>query len=176
LAANPDEAGTIALGVAKIAICLGKVDQTGGQAAIPAGTIDVATITVSAGCTATITADALRGGIVGDAVVAGTIIGGDIGLSVCLGDLCSSNTLGGPDGQVDTGDLQKLVAELMAAGAPYSIPSPSAVDVMDICSSNTLGAPDGKVDTGDLQKLVAELMAAGSPYVIPGCLSPVVAP
>lgn len=108
VAADPAGAGTITLPASLIVICLGKVDQLGGQAAIPSGTIDVATITVSAGCTVTITEDGVRGGIVGDAVAAGTVAGGPITGGTtpeCKGDSNDS-------GAVDLADLSAMVVLL----------------------------------------------------------------
>jgi hypothetical protein len=92
-ASDPAGPGTVTLPLASISICLGKLDESGGQAALPSGTIDVATITTACG-EVTITDDELRGGIVGDAVVAGTTAGGTIACE----DGCFGNVTGASDG------------------------------------------------------------------------------
>ncbi|MCF7954948.1 MAG: hypothetical protein K9M75_04010 [Phycisphaerae bacterium] len=158
--ADPDAKGTIALGGTRISLCMGALDETGNQAAVPAGTIDVATITTACG-EVTITADALRGGIVGDAVVAGTIAGGPVcdGPTPCVGD-------GNGSGVVDTSDLGDMVALLSAN--PCDIDGwPGSCENYGYCEYKVTAVGnevfdmngDGMVDTSDLGDLVALLSA-----------------
>jgi hypothetical protein len=127
-------------------------------------------------CTGTIDINTLRGAVVNTDGVAMTtnlpinFTITTVGGCACLGDIASANSIGAPDGQVDTGDLQNLVGKLLAVGAPYIIsPIPAELVCMDIAGSNSLGDPDGQVDTGDLQNLVGYLLGVGAPY-IGGCM------
>lgn len=74
---DPDGPGLIGLPASRISLSMGIVDIGGGQAgASDGGTFDLVTLVLSGSADVTITLDALRGGIVGDNIVAGMIGGG----------------------------------------------------------------------------------------------------
>jgi len=155
--ADPDAKGTIALGGTKISLCMGALDETGNQLAVPAGTIDVATITVCG--EVTITADALRGGIVGDAVVEGTIAGGTVVCGgPCVGDVDGNN-------YIYTDDLAALVEYLTGFASEYYYcagEDPRFNSKMDVNG-------DGIIYTDDLSKMVEILTALVDSYYYADC-------
>ncbi|MBW8015535.1 MAG: hypothetical protein FVQ82_05050 [Planctomycetes bacterium] len=115
--ADPDAAGELALPAAKISLCMGILDA--GQGGAGAGTYVVGTITTGA-ATVAITADALRGGIVGDDLDAATIAGGPIGpggpACACWNHSCFTMGDANGDGFITSQDVQALLA---AWGQPY---------------------------------------------------------
>ena len=77
--ADPCDAGPIALPQSQISLCMGVLDEEGGQAgATDDGTYDVATIDLGEAGTVTITQDGLRGGIVGTDLGVIALAGGPI--------------------------------------------------------------------------------------------------
>ena len=98
-------------GATSFSICMGVLDEAGGQAAASEGTYDLLTLPLACDgtdpITVTIEEDTLRGGIVGDAIAEGTVAGGDVicGDGICIGDV-------NLNGMVNTVDLSALVTLL----------------------------------------------------------------
>ena len=167
--ANPDAAGIIALPAAKISLCMGVVDEGGGQGgAADDGTYDVATITLSGDCIVTITADALRGGIVGDAVVAGTVAGGPI---VCGGG-CDGDytgpTPGVPDGIVALNDVTFVIDYFLLNKHPFLgtiTPAMPAWDPKYDLTGPTPGVPDNVIALNDVTFLIDYFLLNKHPFL-----------
>jgi hypothetical protein len=161
-ASDPAGPGTVTLPAASISICLGKLDETGGQAALTSGTIDVATITTACG-EVTITADALRGGIVGDAVVAGTIAGGPVcdGPTLCVGDIVENGIIGIPDLQALVGLLGNsydlINPALPFLGSEYAVKPADADYPANAAVYNYDMSADGIIGISDLQQMTIDL-------------------
>jgi len=87
----------------------------------------------------------------------------------CPGDLAGTDGFSGPDGKVDTGDMAKLLSELITgggdAGNNYKVQSPSAELLLcgDLAGTDGFSAPDGQIDTGDMAKLLSHLITSGDP-------------
>lgn len=158
--ADPDAAGELALvaGISRISLCMGILDESGAQGGAAEGTYTIATITTGA-ATVTITADTLRGGIVGDALNTPVITDGDItdvDVPVCVGDVDGS-------AQIDTVDLSALVTLLVDN---KTIVSGSFGDIIkyEIASTDAAYALEadvdgsGQIDTVDLTALVTLLV------------------
>lgn len=139
--ADPAGAGEIALPASIISLCMGKVDELGGQTGAPDnGTYDVATIELSEGATVTITADTLRGGIVGDAIVAGTINDGVItcpGCETCMGDQSGDSAISLSDVTAIIG----LIKDYQATGYLVS-PVPEGYDCSDVSGDGAVSLTD----------------------------------
>jgi hypothetical protein len=90
-------------------------------------------------------------------------------LCACLGDLAGTDGFSAPDGKVDTGDMAKLLSELITgggtAGDNYKVQSPSAALLLcgDLAGTDGFSAPDSQIDTGDMAKLLSHLITNGDP-------------
>ena len=161
--ADPDAAGELALaaGVTKISLCMGILDESEAQGGAVAGTYTVATIATCGGVT--ITADTLRGGIVGDDLDAATIAGGTVvcGGGVCVGDIVEDGILGIPDLQALVGLLGNsydlVNPALPFLGSEYALypadadyPANAAVYNYDQSADGIIGIPDLQAMTADL--------------------------
>ena len=134
---------------------MGVLAGAGANGSATAGVeIALATITVDADATIAITANVVRGGIVGDAVVAGTIAGGEITLPVGPACVCKGDT--NESGNVSLADLSVIVGFLSPAYAgtspPYTCvaPLPAGSECYDINE-------DGKISLADLSVIVGFL-------------------
>jgi hypothetical protein len=93
---------------------------------------------------------------------------------LCGGDIAQTNSLPGPDGKVDIGDLQCLLNAMISYGvAPTFDITGLCCYVngnMDIAQTNSLPGSDGNVDIGDLQLLLNTMIMHGSAptYEVPG--------
>ena len=171
--ADPENAGIIDLSTTvatEISLSMGVLDESGNQggadetsSASSNNVYDVATIDLgcaAATATVTIESDDLRGGIVGDNVVVGTIAGGDItcdvGCGTCPGDLSGDNRL-------RTNDLGLMVSILSNAGPPYVV----TVDPENPAHSCADLTGDNRIRINDLGTLVSILSNAGHPYIVP---------
>jgi hypothetical protein len=157
--ANPSAAGTVALPAKKISLCMGVVKGNQGGAAAN-GTYEVATI--ETGCAkVTITADVMRGGIVGDNVTSGSITDGNI--TCCpLGYLGDGSGAGDvfidPNDHITLDDLSTLVNFLAPTYADtipaYTCPNvPAGAECMELFV-------DGKINLDDLTVMVQYLAPA----------------
>jgi len=87
----------------------------------------------------------------------------------CLGDIADTAGFGPPDGKVDTGDMAKLLSELITgggdAGNNYKVQNPSAelLSCGDLAGTDGFSAPDAQIDTGDMAKLLSHLIVNGDP-------------
>jgi len=87
----------------------------------------------------------------------------------CLGDLAGTDGFSDPDGTVDTGDMAKLLSELITgggdAGNNYKVQNPSAELLLcgDLAATDGFSAPDSQIDTGDMAKLLSHLITSGDP-------------
>ena len=169
--ADPDAPGEIALGVSKISLCMGMVDQLGGQEGLADdGTYDVATIELSGGPAARLvdlTEDPLRGGIVGDgpavehSVGGGNITGEVSVLCACKGDADESNNIDGLD-------LSAIVGYLHPTYAPgYSAPVPPANLCYDVDGSGLVDGLDLSAIVGFLHPTYAPGYDAGTGVCMP---------
>lgn len=139
--ANPAAKGPIALPATSISLCMGKVDMAEGQAAVTAGTVDVATVVTSG--VVTVTLDTLRGGIVGDAVtpdpdgeiLAGATIG-PVGCVTCKGDQSGDSRVS----LTDLGAIVSLIKDYAAEG--YSVATPAGYECSDIDGDGTVSLTD----------------------------------
>lgn len=159
--ADPAAAGEMALGagVTEISLCMGIVDTGGSRGGAAAGTYTVATITTGA-ATVTIDADTLRGGIVGDDLVAGTIAGGPITVAATF---CVGDTNG--NGYIYTDDLTALVTYMSGFSAEYYYvdgADPRFDVKMDINQN-------GYIYTDDLTAMVTLLTGLAGNYYYADC-------
>jgi len=87
----------------------------------------------------------------------------------CPGDLAGTDGFSDPDGKVDTGDMAKLLSELITgggdAGNNYKVQSPSLELLLcgDLAGTDGFSAPEGQIDTGDMAKLLSHLIINGDP-------------
>jgi hypothetical protein len=87
----------------------------------------------------------------------------------CPADLAGTDGFSAPDGKVDTGDMAKLLSELILGGGTaddnYKVQSPSLylLSCGDLAGTDGFSAPDGRIDTGDMAKLLSHLITSGDP-------------
>ena len=87
----------------------------------------------------------------------------------CMGDLAGTDGFSDPDNKVDTGDMAKLLSELITgggdAGNNYKVQSPSDYLLLcgDLAGTDGFSAPDGRIDTGDMARLLSHLIVNGDP-------------
>jgi hypothetical protein len=102
----------------------------------------------------------------------------------CPGDVADTTSSPIPDGQVDIGDLNYILIQMLTqypAGDPtgqylLSSPSQQLLNCGDVANTVSNPLPDGQIDIGDLNYILIQMLTqypAGDPtglYLLPSCL------